>query len=65
MKERSKMEKQIEKQAIEEMAKDLRNAERWYYDEVSCTAELDERKTATNLYNAGYRKQSEGGVGMV
>lgn len=44
---------------IRQMANDLRNAEHWYYDEISCTAELDEQKTAKNLYDAGYRKQSE------
>lgn len=48
------------KEQIRKMANDLRNAEHWYYDEISCTAELDEQKTAKNLYNAGYRKQIEG-----
>ena len=49
-----------EKQKIKEMAKDLRQAEHWAWNDYECDMELDRRKTAENLYNAGYRKQSEG-----
>lgn len=45
---------------IEEMANDLRKSEHWYFDDTDCDFELDRKKTAKNLYNAGYRKQSEG-----
>ena len=45
---------------IEEMAKDLRKSEHWYFDDTDCDFELDRKKTAKNLYDAGYRKQSEG-----
>lgn len=48
-----------ELEQIKQMANDLRNAEHWYYDEISCTAELDAQKTAKNLYNMGYRRQSK------
>ena len=47
------------KEQIGEMAKDLQKSEHWYFDEKSVDFELDHRKTAENLYNAGYRKQSE------
>ena len=45
---------------IEEMAKDLRKSEHWFFDDRDCDFELDRKKTAETLYNAGYRKQSEG-----
>lgn len=45
---------------IEEMAKDLQKSEHWYFDEKSVEFELDRQKTAENLYNTGYLKQSEG-----
>lgn len=45
---------------IEEMAKDLQKSEHWYFNDHSVDFELDRKKTAENLYNAGYRKQSEG-----
>ena len=45
---------------IEEMAKDLQKSEHWYFNDHSVDFELDRFKTAENLYNAGYRKQSEG-----
>ena len=45
---------------IEGMANDLRKSEHWYFDDTDCDFELDRKKTAENLYNAGYRKQSEG-----
>ena len=48
------------KEQIQEMAKDLCQAEFWDVDEDCCDLELDRRKTAENLYNAGYRKQIEG-----
>ena len=41
---------------IEEMANDLRKSEFWYFDDTDCDFELDRKKTAENLYNAGYRK---------
>ena len=44
---------------IEEMAKDLRKSEHWEFNDTSVDFELDHRKTAKNLYNEGYRKQSE------
>ena len=44
---------------IEEMAKDLRKSEFWYFDDTDCDFELERKKTAENLYNAGYRKASE------
>lgn len=44
---------------IEEMAKDLQKSEHWYFNDHSVDFELDRKKTAENLYNAGYRK-SEG-----
>lgn len=47
---------------IEEVAKDLQKSEHWYFDEKSVDFELDRKKTAENLYNAGYRKQSENTV---
>lgn len=43
---------------IEEMAKDLQKSEHWYFNDHSIDFELDRKKTAENLYNAGYRKQS-------
>ena len=49
-----------EEKQIEEMTIDLCQAEFWDVDEDCCDLELDRRKTAENLYNAGYRKQSEG-----
>ena len=42
---------------IEEMANDLRKSEHWFFDDHDCDFELDRKKTAENLYNAGYRKQ--------
>lgn len=42
---------------IEEMAKDLQKSEHWYFNDHSVDFELDRKKTAENLYNAGYRKQ--------
>lgn len=45
---------------IEEMANDLRKSEHWVFDDHDCDFELDRKKTAENLYNAGYRKQVEG-----
>ena len=45
---------------IEEMANDLRKSEFWYFDDTDCDFELDRKKTAENLYAAGYRKQREG-----
>lgn len=48
------------KEQIDEMAKDLQKSEHWYFDEKSVDFELDRRKTAENLYNAGWRKQKEG-----
>lgn len=44
---------------IEEMANDLRKSEHWYFDDTDCDFELDRKKTAENLYNAGYRKLPE------
>ena len=44
---------------IEEMAKDLQKSEHWYFKDHSVDFELDRKKTAENLYNVGYRKQSE------
>ena len=49
-----------EREMIEEMANDLLNAEHWRFGETSLALELDEQKTADNLYAAGYRKQVEG-----
>lgn len=48
-----------EEKQIEEMANDLRKSEHWYFDDTDCDFELDRKKTAENLYTAGYRKQSE------
>ena len=45
---------------IEEMTNDLRKSEHWFFDDTDCDFELDRKKTAENLYNAGYRKQIEG-----
>ena len=44
---------------IAEMAKDLRKSEFWYFDDTDCDFELERKKTAENLYNAGYRKASD------
>jgi hypothetical protein len=44
---------------IEEMAKDLQKSEHWYFNDHSVDFELDRKKTAENLYNAGYRKQNK------
>ena len=44
---------------IEEMAKDLQKSEHWEFNETSVDFELDRRKTAKNLYNAGYRKMPD------
>lgn len=44
---------------IEEMAKDLQKSEHWYFNDHSVDFELDRKKTAENLYNTGYRKQSD------
>lgn len=49
-----KQEKQIEK-----MAKDLQKSEHWCFNEHSVDFEIDRKKTAENLYNAGYRRQDE------
>lgn len=49
-----------EEKQIEEMANDLRKSEHWYFDDTDCDFELDRKKTAENLYTAGYRKRSEG-----
>lgn len=48
-------------QQIEEMAKDLQKSEHWYFNDHSVDFELDRKKTAENLYNAGYRKQQSEG----
>lgn len=45
---------------IEDMANDLRKSEFWYFDDTDCDFELDRKKTAENLYTAGYCKQREG-----
>lgn len=50
------MKEQIEKQAIEEMAKDL--AKNAFFYNGGCM--MNYSHTAKLLYNAGYRKQSEG-----
>ena len=47
------------KKQIEEMANDLRKSEFWYFDDTDCDFELERKKTAENLYNAGYRKASD------
>lgn len=49
-----------EQKQIEEMAKDLQKSEHWYFNDKSVDFELDRKKTAENLYNAGYRKQIVG-----
>ena len=41
---------------IEEMAKDLCEAEFWEFSEESNDIELNREETVKNLYNAGYRK---------
>jgi hypothetical protein len=53
-------EAELRNNQIEEMANDLRKSEHWYFDDTDCDFELNRKKTAENLYNAGYRKQSEG-----
>ena len=55
-------EKQIENQAIEEMAKDVTRSISWCNEEVPC---VDCLGTAALLYAKGYRKQSEGEWRMV
>ena len=49
----------IEIEQIQEMAKDLRKAEFWTFDDFACEARLDEKHTAESLYAKGYRKASE------
>jgi rubrerythrin len=57
------MEKQIEKQAIEEMAKELQEWCEKNPDE-QCAKLTCSKCRAIDLYNAGYRKQSEGKWGF-
>ena len=44
---------------IKEMARDLQKSEHWEFNDTSVDFELDRRKTAEKLYNAGYRRQDE------
>lgn len=49
----------MKEKQIEEMAKDLQKSEHWYFNDHSVDFELDRKKTAENLYNAGWRKMPE------
>ena len=53
-----------ENEQIEEMARDLRKAEFWTFDDFACEARLDEKHTAENLYRDGYRKVERGEWGF-
>ena len=53
-----------ENEQIEEMARDLQEAEFFECEDYTCISKLNEKKTAQNLYSAGYRKVERGEWGF-
>ena len=49
-----------ENEQIQEMMRDLREAEFWNFDDFSCEVTLNERVTCEKLHSKGYRKVERG-----